>query len=149
MDNLDWDDPAVDGHWCGERRRAVTEYLAKEALAHGEVGTWPAWHVAPYVSIWAIESLRAPGYVGWWVISGDLPTDYLSAATIKHPRKALLAFSETWREVAEYMQKGLPHPHITIGPSEQDPELASLLQKRSNVLRQFAEDDSVWGAEYD
>jgi len=149
MDALDWDDPAVEEHWCGERRRTVTEYLAKESLDHGEVGSWPAWHVVPYVSIWAVESLLAPGYVGWWVICGDLPTDYLSAATIKHPRKAMLTFADTWKEVAGCMVKGVPHPSISIGPSGPNPELASLLQSRSDLLRQFAEDDSLWGAEYD
>ena len=149
MDALNWDDPAVQEHWCDECRRTVTEYLAKENVDHGEVGSWPAWHVAPYVSIWAVESLLAPGYVGWWVICGDLPTNYLSAATIKHPRKAMLAFADTWKQVAECMVKGVPHPSIRIGPTAQNPELASLLEKRSDVLRQFAQNDSLWGAEYD
>ena len=45
----------------------------------------------------AIESLLAPGHVGSWAICGDLPMDYLSAATIKHPRKALLAFADLWK----------------------------------------------------
>ncbi|WP_263373541.1 DUF4826 family protein [Granulicella aggregans] len=149
MDELDWDDPTVEEDWCGDRRRAVTEYLAREGVEYGEVGLWPAWHVVPYVSIWAIESLRVPGYVGWWAISGDLPTDYLSAATIKHPREAMLAFADTWKDVAESMSKGVPHPHIRLGPAEPDPELASLLERRSNALRLLAEDDSQWGAEYD
>jgi hypothetical protein len=47
------------------------------------------------------------------------------------------------------MHKGLAHPDTTIGPSEQNPELTSLLEKRSDLLRRFAEDDSVWGSEYD
>lgn len=149
MDAPDWDDPAVEEHWCDECRRIVTEYLAKQGLVHSEVGTWPAWHVAPYVSIWAIESLLAPDHVGWWAICGDLPTDYLSAATIKHPRIALLAFAEIWKEVAECMVKGVPHPDTSIGPSQPNPELASLLESRSDVLRRFAEDDSLWGTEYD
>jgi hypothetical protein len=149
MDALDWDDAAVEEQWCGERRQIITEYLAEEGLVHGEVGSWPAWHIAPYVSIWAIESLRAPGSVGWWVICGDLPTDYLSAATIKHPRSAILAFADMWKEIAEYMTKGLPHPSMRIGPSELNPELASLLERRSGLLRHFAEDDSQWGAEDD
>jgi hypothetical protein len=149
MDAPDWDDPAVEEHWCDERRRIVTEYLANQGLVHGEVGAWPAWHIAPYVSIWAVESLLAPDHVGWWAICGDLPTDYLSAATIKHPRKALLAFAEIWKEVAGCMVEGVPHPDISIGPSPPNPELASLLESRSDLLRRFAEDDSLWGAEYD
>jgi len=148
MQELNWDDPAVEEGWCRECHLTVAAYLAKEGLNHGEVGSWPAWHVAPYVSIWAVESLLAPGYVGWWAICGDLPTDYLSAATIKHPREAMLAFADTWKEVATSMRKGAPHPHIRIGPSEPNSELISLLEKRSDLLRRFAEDASAWGAEY-
>ncbi len=149
MDALDWDDPAVEEHWCGERRQIVTEYLAKEGLKHGEVGEWPAWHTAPYVSLWAIESLAAPGHVGWWVICGDLPTDYASAATVKHPRTALLAFADTWKEVAACMRKGDPHPDVRVGPLKPNPELTALLENRSELLRRFAQDDDLWGPDYD
>jgi hypothetical protein len=149
MDELDWDNPEVVVQWCGERRQDVIEYLARQGAKHGEVGSWPAWHVAPYISIWAIESLLAPGSVGCWAISGDLPTDYLSAANAKHPRKALLEFADIWNEVAASMLGGLPHPDRTIGPSERNSEFARLLQSRSDVFRRFAEDDSAWGPEYD
>src|SRR6267143_18187 len=66
--------------WCAACRRRVRKYLAGESVRHGRIGSWPAWHVAPYVSVWAVESQARPGWVGWWVISGDVPTDYESAA---------------------------------------------------------------------
>ena len=75
-------------------------YLAREQLEHGQVGEVPAWFVEPYVSVWAVESLRAPGWVGWWVICGDLPTDVMSANEIKHPRDAVRAFSRSWMDIA-------------------------------------------------
>ncbi len=149
MNAVNWDDRAVEERWCNERRNIVTEYLAKQGLVHGEIGSWPAWHVAPYVSIWAIESLRTPGSVGWWAICGDLPTDYLSAATVKHPRKVMIAFADAWKEVAECMVNRVPHSSMRYGPSEPNPDLSSDLENRSNLLRRFAEDDSVWGPEYD
>ena len=93
MTQPDYDDPATEHRWCADRRVEVADYLAAEGVAHGQIGAWPAWHVAPYVSVWAIESKRKPGWVGWWVLCGDLPTDYVSAATIKHPRKAVEAFA--------------------------------------------------------
>lgn len=149
MEALDWDDPIVEERWCAERRIEVTEYLARQRVEHGEVGSWPAWHVVPYVSIWAIESLLAPGAVGWWAICGDLPTDYISASNLRHPRKAVLAFADTWREAAGRMINGVSPVEVTFGPPERTSELAPLLQNRANLLRQFAEDDSVWGPEYD
>jgi hypothetical protein len=144
MDPLDWDDPAVVERWCGECRRTITDYLAREGVVHGGVGPEPAWHLAPYISIWAIESLGVAGSVGWWAICGDLPTDYLSAANVKHPRNAMLAFADIWKDVADCMAQGKPHPSISFGPSERSEELASLLENRSGILRRFAENDAVW-----
>lgn len=50
----DRDDSAMEEQWCAERRAQITSYLQSQGLDHGRVGEWPAWHVAPYVSIWAI-----------------------------------------------------------------------------------------------
>ncbi len=147
MNASDWDDPAVEERWCSERRQIISEYLSKKGLSHGEIGEWPAWHLTPYVSLWAVESLKAPGHVGWWVICGDLPTDYLSAETVKHPRAAMLAFTKSWKDVASGVRKGEPLLELSLGPP--DPEHAASLENRSDLLRRVAEDDSVWGPEYD
>jgi hypothetical protein len=151
MSTPDYDDPAVEERWCAQRRDAVTDYLKRQHVEHGEVGEWPAWHVAPYVSIWAIESKKKPGWVGWWVISGDLPSDYISAERITHPREALRAVAQRWLEVARCMQDGRPHPTVVVGdpdPSNQA-TLAPLLEKRGTLLLQWSNDDACWGPEYD
>jgi hypothetical protein len=83
MTKEDYDDPEVEERWCEQQRVAVNEYLQSQGVKHGRVGDWPAWHVAPYVSIWAIESVNRPEWIGWWVICGDLPTDYISASDIE------------------------------------------------------------------
>jgi len=145
MNAVDWDDPDVEAQWCDERRKEVGEYLSKEGLDHGEIGSWPAWHVAPYVSLWAIESLKNPGTVGWWAISGDLPTDYISSSDAHQPRRALRVFADIWDDVASHMREGKSHPSINIGSLETKSKLIPLLEKRSEALRRFAEDDSIWG----
>jgi len=149
MESVDYDDPAVEERWCSERRQEVSAYLVGQGVNHGKVGTWPAWHVAPYVSIWAIESVKVPGSVGWWVICGDLPCDYLSAATVKHPREAMRAFAQQWKNVSKSLQAGAPHPHLTFGPPDQASVLAPGLESRSRTLAEWAEDDRMWGPEYD
>ena len=102
----DYGEPAVVEQWVGARRAEVTVYLQREGVEHGRIGEWPAWHVAPYVSLWAIESKERPDWVGWWVICGDLPTDYVSAAKIKHPREAIRSIAGEWREQARLMTSG-------------------------------------------
>lgn len=140
----DYDDPAVEEQWCEDRRAQVAAYLQREGVEHGQIGEWPAWHVAPYVSIWAIESKKRPDRVGWWVICGDLPTDYVSAAKIKHPRDAMRAIAERWREHAKRMAKGEPGVDFQIGSPDDWGELAPLVDSRASMLLKWADDDSLW-----
>jgi hypothetical protein len=141
---VDYDDPDVEERWCNERRSAVIAYLAQQHLVHGAVGEWPAWHVAPYVSIWAIESACKPGWVGWWVISGDLPTDYVSADAIKHPREAMRAIAVRWQGAAVLMAQGTGPPGVAIGSPNDWPSLAPLLESRAKLLQEWAGDESLW-----
>ena len=140
----DYDDPATEEQWCSERRAEVVDYLEAEGVTHGRVGDWPAWHTAPYVSVWAIEGKERPCWVGWWVICGDLPTDYVSAADIKHPREAVRTFGTQWREQARLMSSGERPADIYMGGPEDRPARALLLEARATLLLTFADDDSIW-----
>ncbi len=144
MADLDYDDATVEEEWCADLRADISAYLSGEGVSHGQIGEWPAWHVAPYVSIWAIESQQRPGWVGWWAIAGDLPTDYVSAKTIKDPRAAVSAFSERWIEVSSYMLRGEAHPDIRIGSSETWPQLGPLLKSRASLLAKWVNENSFW-----
>jgi hypothetical protein len=96
MGSNNYDDPEVLEHWRSGQRVLIENYLLSQGVEHGRIGDRPAWDVAPYVSIWAIESLARPAWIGWWVISGDLPTDYISSADLdppQHPRKAVHAIA--------------------------------------------------------
>ncbi|MEQ1891600.1 MAG: DUF4826 family protein [Planctomycetota bacterium] len=140
------DDPdeATEAAWCNERRKEVLAYLRSEGLRHGRVGVWPAWHVWPYVSLWAIESRVARDRIGWWAVSGDLPTDYVSADGVVHPREALRAIASLWREAAGCMKRGEPHPQLPIGERGDWRKLAPLLLSRAQLFESFANDDSLW-----
>jgi hypothetical protein len=143
----DFDDPKEEERWCEEQRLKVRQYLVHEGVIHGEIGEWPAWHVAPYVPIWAIESMIAPGWVGWWVISGDCPTDYVSAERIKHPRDALREIGQQWEELSEYMSSGHEHLDSKIGRREDWSSLAPLLANRAALLLQWANNENIWNEE--
>jgi hypothetical protein len=130
--------------WCAERRAHVTEYLAGERVEHGRVGDWPAWHLAPYVSIWAIESKKNRNSVGWWVISGDLPTDYVSAKDAKDPREAMCAIAKRWLVQAASMKEGKTLPGMQLGRTEDRESLAPLLESKASTLLKWANDDAVW-----
>jgi hypothetical protein len=78
------------------------------------------------------------------VISGDLPSDYISSESAKHPREALRVFATRWQEVSSFMVRGEVHPDYSIGSPEQWPELGDLLQKRAEILQSYADNDNVW-----
>ncbi len=138
MNEPDYDDPDVEDHWCLARRNEVETYLRRQELAHGELGEWPAWHKAPFVSIWAVENLRRQGWVGWWVVCGDLPTDYIEADDIKRPRAALRAIGERWTRVL----RGEPVTDCHVSK-----ELLPLLESRAGAVLALANDDQAWAPE--
>lgn len=140
----DYDDPEIEAQWLTERRAEITHYLQREGVEFGQVKEEPAWWVAPYVSIWAIESKNNPDSVGWWGISGDLPNDYVSANKAKDPREAMIAIASLWQEASQYMARGEKHPTFIIGNGDNDKELASLLASRSEILLDWANDPEVW-----
>lgn len=136
MDPTDADEEA----WCLERRNEVIAYLSNQPVRVGEVGEVPAWFTAPLASIWAIESLKSPGSVGWWAISGDLPTDYCSAHECHHPRLAMRRFAEQWRTA---LDRTRPEQQ-TIDDLGLPISLAPLLQARADLLIRFSNDDGLW-----
>lgn len=129
--------------WCASQRTAATDYLATQLPEHGAIGDRPAWRVAPYVALWAIESVKAPGRVGWWVITGDLPTDYCSSDGCRHPRRAVKRIAESWRAAVQALASG----DRTIGDTGLPSDLAPLLAKRADLLLSWVEDDALWPSE--
>jgi hypothetical protein len=147
MAHPDFDDPAVEDRWCDEQRNRVADYLRCQNVEHGRIGDWPAWHVAPHVSIWAIESVVRPNWIGWWAICGDLPTDYISAADVEspqHPRLAIRAIAQRWLKLVEAGSGGRDCEDIRIAGPHSMQELAPLLESRARLLIAWADDESLW-----
>lgn len=136
MDPLDDDEDA----WCGERRAEVAQYLHDHSLDHGQIGEVPAWFVAPLISVWTIESLKSPGWVGWWAVCGDLPTDYCSAESCRHPSLAVKRIAERWNE--EISATGPDDSEI--GSTGLLVALLPLLQARTKLLLDIRDDDAAW-----
>jgi hypothetical protein len=146
----DYDDPEVEERWCTEQQKIVADYLHSQGVKHGRIGEWPAWHVAPCASIWAIESLAHPEWIGWWVICGDVPTDYISSADVtlpQHPRTALRVFASNWLDVVNAWKDGREIANTRIGDPSSYEELRPLLESRAKLLMEWADDDSLWKVE--
>lgn len=143
-DDLDYEDDAVAEAWCAEMRVEVEDYLKAEEAEYGEISEWPAWHVAPYASVWALESATEKGFVGAWVICGDLPTDLIDGDNIKHPREAMAAIADRWLQFVANARAGKPNDDFSIDGGDNPAELISMLQSRAETLRSWAADETIW-----
>ena len=135
--------------WIDQQRENVASFLStlteKLGQQFGRIGEFPAWYEAPLFAIWAIESHAEPGRMGWWVVSGDVPTDYITwGTTTETPQDAVRELGKRWHEIATYMARGERHPSCNIGTPEQWPELSGLLAARADLFARFAADDSLW-----
>ncbi len=117
-----------------ERRQTITEYLAREGLTHGAVGEYPAFHVSPYLYLFAIESLILPGRIGWWAICGDCPCDYISGDGVTHPSDAIRTFGEQW----------LRDDIVEAGFGHFPADVLELLRIRGRLLLEIAADDEAF-----
>jgi hypothetical protein len=138
--------PDNETDWIAARAADVAAYLKRTELAHGRVGDGPAWHVMPYASIWAVESLHRPEWVGWWVISGDLPTDGLPAQGVDTPRDAMRAFGKRWVNHAAALDGGEVPQAWRHLPDEALPKLTAQLRARGEALVAWADADEAWPA---
>ena len=130
--------------WCAERRQQVLDYLDAAQLVRGDLADIPAWLIYPYVSLWAVESHRTPGYIGWWVICGDCPTDYVTATPDQSARSGLRAIAAQWQSAVAYLERGEQHPDFTMGDAGDARTLSPLLEARAAALIKLADDDELW-----
>jgi Domain of unknown function (DUF4826) len=130
--------------WFQRRRAEAIAYLARHDVRHGRLQEVPAWHLYPKLSVWAIESGKAPGWVGWWVICGDCPTDYVTCSGDRTPRAAIEEIAARWRQAAPFLARGEQHPDFVIGEPGNARDLAPALAARAEALNCLLQDDAIW-----
>ncbi len=135
------DDPE-DAAWVAHQRQNVIDYLASQRCEHNGVSLEPRWFVSPYVAIWAVRSKAYPDQVGWWAISGDLPTDYMTAGDQRSTGDVLIAFAKLWRAAAERMRGGEQSEGYSVGDPSRAKQLAPLLQSRADLLHEWGEESN-------
>lgn len=135
-------DPVDEQEWLDIQEEAVFAYLKSERVAvDGDLEI--QWCVVPYVALWRTKR----GLDVLWVISGDLPTDYIIDLSVKDGRTAMKAFCSRWLKVSECLLQGKQHPTIAIGKGtgvQQLRELGDLLRRRAELLTRWTERDEEW-----
>jgi hypothetical protein len=126
-----------DAAWAADQRKMVEHYLQAQRCEHVGVSLEPRWYLSPYLAVWAVRSKANPDAVGWWAISGDVPTDYMTATReLRSNADVLAAFGAHWSKAAEAMSRG---EYAGIGKRENIAELAPLLRTRAEMLQELSE----------
>ena len=92
-------------------------------------------YLAPYVAVWKIKSQQGKFF---WVLSGDLPADYVPFDVAPDVRGALRHFSLSWQLKAENIMQTQ-----TLDDTQEN--YAKLLADRAISLHQLSERDDLWG----
>ena len=138
------DEPDSDATWLSEQRAEVESYLAAERVAHAGVASEPDWYVPGVLAIWPVRSGVAPEAFGWWVVSGDVPTDYVTAAPGMDAQGALAVIAARWQAAAARMAQGLSPEGWSLGTPADWPTLGPMLGSRADTLARWAAKAELW-----
>lgn len=139
-----YDDPAVLEAWWTECREKLARRLAADGIIHGAFGDEPLSYCPDFACVCAIDAPNQPGTVGWWAISGDVPTAYLPITDIPDPRAFLRTVSRRWHAAIEAMERGESPDDLPSSNPKDWPHIISLLRYRADILESWANDDSAW-----
>lgn len=133
-----YDDPAFIQSWLEDQKENVKKYLSNESVNFKNIPE-VKWFLVPYISIWYIKS-------NLWIISGDLPTDYIQNEKVKDAPHAVQLFADRWLEISQYLLNGKQHPESPIGKSEgpkQLKEMGLLLQNRAKLFLKWIDEKII------
>ncbi|GAA6183750.1 MULTISPECIES: DUF4826 family protein [Alteromonadaceae] len=88
--------------WVRSQFQRANKHLAENGVIFDSVVTEECRYLAPYVAVWKIKALDKKFY---WVISGDLPCDFMPYESEKNARDVLRRFSFQWQLKAQDIEE--------------------------------------------
>jgi hypothetical protein len=123
--------------WVRTQFQKANRFLAEKGVIPNKVLTEESRYLAPYFAIWKMES-KQPTKQSFWVLSGDLPSDYVDVKVAATAREAVRHFSMMWQLKAENLHKS------GLTRDETQAKFANLLVARAESLYKMQEDDKLW-----
>lgn len=121
--------------WVREQYQSATKYLAQKGLITHSVADKESRVLVPILAVWKLTMTDNSQY---WVICGDLPTDYSNIGVAPNAREAIRHFALKWQMQAENLLRA----------NEQDQsQFAQLLISRAEGLYQLYEREDVWNTD--
>lgn len=127
-------DAAQVSEWVRAQFQKANFFLAEKGIVMDSVAVQDSRYLPPMVAVWKINGIDKQSY---WVISGDLPTDYIALSAASDAREALRAFSFRWQMNAQQL--------IDAGVQDQTTaDYVNLLIGRAHSLYDLFENDQIW-----
>ena len=123
--------------WVREQFQKANKFLAEKGIIPSKVLEQDSRYLAPYLAIWKLES-KQPQKKTYWVMSGDLPIDYVDVSVAETAREAVRHFSMMWQLKAENLIKSGATKDATQA------KFAQLLVARAESLYKIQEDENLW-----
>jgi len=122
------------GDWAREQFQKANKHLAENGILFKSVVVEDSRYLAPFCAIWKIDTNEGQQF---WVISGDMPSDYLPHSTAEDARTAIRHFSMKWQMQAESIRR-----QVT---DKAQLDYAQLLEKKAEELYEMHISTKLWG----
>ena len=120
--------------WVKTQFARANKHLAENGVLFDSVATGQSRYLAPFVAVWKVKSLENKYY---WVISGEVPVDFIADKAAKDARDALRYFSMHWQVKSENIRQ-------SAGDDELKQKYAKLLQiGAENIYRTYS-NEALW-----
>ena len=120
--------------WVRKQYQTATKFLADKGFVTDSVKVEDSRYIAPLVAIWKLKTIDNHWF---WVICGDLPSDYIAIDVANDAKEAIRHFSMKWQLQAESIFKNQE------ATSEQN-NYAQLLVGRAEGLYQLVNQEVLW-----
>ncbi|MDM7860574.1 DUF4826 family protein [Alteromonas sp. ASW11-36] len=122
--------------WAKEQFQKANQHLAENGYLFKSVITEESRYLAPFVAVWKISTNDGKLL---WVLSGDLPVDYVPADVAADARSALKHFALKWQLKAENIRNQVSNDKTQM-------DYAALLESRAESLAELEGNDQFWQA---
>ncbi len=120
--------------WVRSQFQRANLHLAEQGIVMESVDVTESRYLPQLIAVWKIHGLNKEVY---WVLSGDLPVDYVPLSVATNARDAVRHFSYSWQlKAQQIIDNGISDKTIS--------DYVQLLIGRANMLYDLAESKNLW-----
>jgi len=131
--------------WIRQEHGKVLEYASRNILDLSRIRQNDSAILPPFIAIWLVESKSHSK--GFWIITGDLPSDHIVGDSAQSARDAIKHFALKWHLKAENINIELEKEASETESYNSKKEFAEILIAKADGLYQCAARDDLWNTQ--